>query len=381
MTKTANSCLSAWVVGDDGVHWLPEDEREYNWGLSTPYMGCNRLRCGDCGQFVKSRVRVSLTENTPTLYAEIYDQTEWWLHPKIVSSALSDCRLYLCRCSALVMQSGDSLESPTNTLMHEYAWSCAGHPGLTLPTEFDGVALASPIDFGTLAKERLSHVGSPTLARTDPTPRAVFLARLYRLLPDQAGRDALSLAVAGELTSPVVEQRAAALRFFDLFAKAKGAKALLAAATTHADLFAGVTDPKYPHRTLEEMLYMALTLRLAVSEMDRHNQSTDKATLEVLRSALLAGRQSKEVVTQLGLSDLRWLGEHAGQIAQKSPEVLASLVFAFRKLQDESLVSALRQIQRAGTVSEENLLAQVRKRIVEPRLSTILARLEPPAAT
>lgn len=377
MMNKVNSCASAWVVSDDGAHWLPEDEREYNWGLSTPFMGCNRLRCSGCGQFVKSKARVSLLENTPALCAEIYAREEWWSHPNIVSSPLSDCRLYLCRCSGLVVQSGDAVDPPANDLLREYAWSCAGHPGLTLPTEFDGVALASPIDVASLAKARLSHVGSPTLARTDPTPRAVFLARLYHLLPEQSGRDALSLAVAEELTSPGVEQRAAALRFFDLLPKAKGAKALLAVATANADLFAGVTDPKHPHRTLEEMLYMALTLRLGVSEMDRHNQSTDKATLEVLRSALLAGRQSKQIVTQLGRKDLRWLGEHAGQIAQKSPEVLASLVLAFSKLDDESLVGALRQIQRAGTVSEASLLAEVKKRMVEPRLSKVLSLLVP----
>src|SRR5208283_4827113 len=86
-------------------HWLPTEAFDYNWGRVHPYIGCSRLRCGACGEMVRS-----------------------WPVP-IIS------RHYECRCNrrdegATFALAGRDADDPGAFMS---SWRCDGHPDLALP--------------------------------------------------------------------------------------------------------------------------------------------------------------------------------------------------------------------------------------------------------
>jgi hypothetical protein len=127
---------AGWLIG--GRHELPSDPTECDTGQSS-IRGCNRLRCGKCGQMVRSvpaRVRDGAIDYDTFEYGALYALADLAVSPLLESS--EDWRFYLCRCDCAHIFCETSCDDRDNPWGFP-AWSCAGHPLTGLPRDTDGV--------------------------------------------------------------------------------------------------------------------------------------------------------------------------------------------------------------------------------------------------
>jgi hypothetical protein len=110
---------------------LPDDDWHHHrprpgaWDV----VGCSRLRCLDCGAWVRSAVGVQDNERTYPNLPAVYEERDWSGSPNLAHGARGG-RLYLCRCRlAMVWRDGaQNLATSQESLVRGPTWRCAGHP-------------------------------------------------------------------------------------------------------------------------------------------------------------------------------------------------------------------------------------------------------------
>ncbi len=102
---------------------LPADLREY-YSVRGSIVGCNRIKCRDCGAWVRHFDNCRLAAITVGLaqYEALYEASDP-LRFDFISSTNGVYRVYCCRCAFADTPSANAL--PHLDLPN---WYCAGHP-------------------------------------------------------------------------------------------------------------------------------------------------------------------------------------------------------------------------------------------------------------
>lgn len=234
------------LVGAD--YWLPVEAFEVSWAVAV---GCNNLRCPDCGEAVRSDGQPGRT-----------------------------VRRYWCACR-------EHLETwtywvggePEDLYPENLSWYCDGHPNLTLPVVLDGVTLHAGTDWVAVAAAAILE---EPFRPPGIDIRQAWLVRLFHLLPRE--RAALSAAIAGLMyaTDPCLVL--GALDFFTTERKAPGAERIAAMVTSRRDWLAETPDPSTPSVSLLDDAVLLLHTRLLAT-----GRAADRPALALAKELALAG--------------------------------------------------------------------------------------------
>jgi len=338
-----------FCVGDGSLvtmqQWLPTQPFDYDWGRIHPRIGCSNIRCSACGQTVRA--------------------TPW--------SEYS--REYKCACTAHLADSFLSLGEADGyrgmSAMERPppgAWRCAGHPALTVPCDLDGVHV-SP--------ERLVEVArvgfeSPSFVPPETSGHSIWVSRLYWILP-AALRPALGEAVATLVLDSDPRISVRAMRFFWDQSEASGSERLTAIARDHGARLATIADPDHPGRTVEDELLTALEYR--AFRRDAAGQLVDPEAHEVMRRAVLAGKNPNDVIFTIGRLEPDWLVAYAAEIVTSSPELLQNVVWLLQKLPSEQRHSAYRRLASIDSTTRAALIEHINSEFDGEERARILASI------
>jgi hypothetical protein len=321
---------NAELVG--GSLWLPVEAFEYGW--ASP-VGCNRLRCGACGEAVTASVVAG-------------------------TGGAAAVRRYRCACTqrdeswrSSVAGDLDGLGPPPTR------WACAGHPELALPCLLDGVAVALDGDWREVARRGLV---APPFSPPGVTLGAVWVTRLYRLLGSAAAKTKLGEAVAALVEDPGEEAatRAAALELFFNDPAAPGAERLAALALAQRAQLAQLAHPTRGKTSLLDAVVQGLHERLLV--VDDAGRPVDGAALAAAQQLALDGLGPSSTPYTFGDYAPAWLWQHAAALVRARPRWLGYLAQLVPDAPPALRGPALRQIAALGAAEEAALrdeLAQV----------------------
>lgn len=326
--------------------WLPAQPFDYDWGRTNPQIGCNHIQCSGCGQSVKA---------TPA--------TEY-------------SRRYQCGCTEYVASDVTSLGQPDgysglSALENPPPsfWACAGHPALPVPTDLDGVRV-SPERFVEVAR---AGFASPPFVPPGTVGHSIWVSRLYWILP-ASQRAALGEAVATLMKDqdPVVAVRA--MRFFTEQPDAPGNERLSTVARDQGARLATIADPDHPRFTIEDELLTALESR--AFRRDSAGQLADAIAHDVMRRAVLAGKNPNDVIFTFGRLELDWLAAHAVEIVASSSALLDPVVWILKKLPSDARDSAYRRIANIDPTTRSSLHELVVREFEGEEQAQILAHLD-----
>ncbi len=216
--------------------WLPTLSNRYSWDSR---IGCNNVRCCECGHSVRHAARLSIRDRN--IDYELLAETEDWSTLPFVRPASG--RLYACRCS-LVSISGPKPSQPSeHSFEHEFGversgWHCRGHDAPSIPVNIDGVTVQDGWDIDALAEQVLMGENpariDETAQRSMSFDRAMWLVDLYHVLPEPWDGQ-VDKAVSRLLESDDLAVRAGALSFYRHMPYVP--------ATRAEELFRGFDDP------------------------------------------------------------------------------------------------------------------------------------------
>jgi len=241
-------------------HWVPADPCEFAPGDSIlPAVGCNRLRCTDCGAFVRNLPGLGRATGASLDPVALFESSA----PAQLAGVVPDTlvRLYVCRCRLHGEHVTRLLETDDALRGVGLPWACAGHPAARFPLRLDGALIdpAPPLDdlVDDLLCARIPAALHPAIRDL-----AGFQAvRIHRLLDAAETRHALADGVADRLTHPDPLRRRGALGFYRLVPLARGAETVIA--LRHRRSLWSVADPCDPQIALRQ------TLRLAIDAIER----------------------------------------------------------------------------------------------------------------
>lgn len=302
--------VGGWVVGAD--MFVPEDPSDYAGGAST--FGCNRLRCGACGEWVRQRAGVDCP-GLPGHLAALYDTDDWTTLPFVRRFRLG--RLYVCRCTGWLETSMHATGDPSPDAMAgdpSLPWGCAGHPTATLPLVVDGHRIDATTDLDALVARVLGgwspDTGPPP---TSWSPHA-WLNRLRRRLADLPAARSIGAAVARHLDDPVL--RGGAIAYFCGYPRDPGFDRLLALAADPAKLHAKTPDrpkqgPSYPY-------WLGWAVRCRLFSVRGEPDGDDREALRILEESFLRGDAGlvREDLDAIERVDAPWIASHAAGIAR-----------------------------------------------------------------
>lgn len=300
-------CIPAGsLVGPD--LWRPSEPFDYAWGR----FGCNQLRCGACGEPVRSHVVPG-----------------------------KGVRRYACACQSrnerdyLVLGADAGFD-------HEFVtrWYCAGHPRLALPATIDGIAVAPDGPFAPIVG---SALGSPPFVAPGFRGTSFWVQRLFRLLVDAPQQPQVSRAVGAELSSADPAVVRAATDFFRELPWAAGAEQLAEVLDRDRARLRATPDPGSPSgASLHDRFLEVLEPRLAVV---RDGAPVDRAALDAARRALIAGEAGSGMIVRIAASDSTWFIDHAADIVRARPACRDRVVGALHRLPAAERPRAARALQ------------------------------------
>src|SRR5262245_59968207 len=88
---------------------LPSDLCEYFCRETLVLLGCNRLRCERCGEWVRNQPRLALEEGVPRDIPALFASQAWTDLPFVYRSR--DLRLYACRCTVWEAANNNEIEN------------------------------------------------------------------------------------------------------------------------------------------------------------------------------------------------------------------------------------------------------------------------------
>ncbi|MBA3459312.1 MAG: hypothetical protein H0T46_05080 [Deltaproteobacteria bacterium] len=282
-------------------------------------------------------------------------------------------RRYECRCIAHVENASTSLAgNPGAYPGHEFAnpgWACAGHPALAVPSELDGVQISAE-RFRDIARVGFA---SPPFVPPESEGLAIWVSRLYWILPESF-RPALGDAVADLLLDPDARVAVRAMRFYREQRMAMGQERLTEIARDHGARLATITDPDDPRYTLEYQLLSALVLRGF-----RHDDAgglIDPEAHELLRQAVLAGKNPDDVIYTFARLELEWLVANAVEIVKNGPERVTEIVYLLRRLPMDQRLVVYRAVADLSPDIRAALLKNIDADFKDEERTQILAHLE-----
>lgn len=348
---------------------VPDDLCEYQHPNVGALVGCNRLKCSDCGAWVRHGPPgfVAKEDARPHL-AEIYE-AENWRRLACLKKGPTSHRLYVCRCTAWAGNHDYMMADPDPEYTDPVLpWRCDGHPVPELPVEFDGEVLSSETDFDAFVDRVMDGwCPRPVFKRGEQGP-SLWLIWAYAYLLGLPEADAFSRACALRVSDsdPAIAGRV--LHLFARFPQAEGVAHVIDRATDHPERIAvGYAVPeRWTYSTEIELLAARLAQskepkdEIDTSAMNlfrralltpRNDLSTEtlgsldvddyeKKVFDILR-ADLPSRMLEELrgTSAFGDNDLEWLANHAADIERAGPTrwkvVLSVLSWADRTRKEE----------------------------------------------
>jgi hypothetical protein len=236
------------------LHWIPANPIEYGASASIlPAIGCNRIRCDACGEWVRVVHGRAPSDGNPIAPASTYATAAAQLDSMLSIDGLAN--LYLCRCRWHAERSTQWIEGADDFRPLDLPWRCAGHPQPAWPLHLDGIVIESPWVAETMI-ERLLRGDDAGRWHPAIAPVAGFGAvRLARLLGASAQRD-FAARVAAMLTHAETAVRHGALGFYRLLPAAQGFERVLQ--LRHKRTLWSAPDPTAPERSLRWTLRLTL---------------------------------------------------------------------------------------------------------------------------
>ncbi|OLF17668.1 hypothetical protein [Actinophytocola xanthii] len=315
------------LVGAD--YWLPVEAFEVGWAVAV---GCNNLRCPDCGEAVRSDGQPGRTVRR--YWCACQQHLETWTH----------------------WVGGE----PEDLYPEKLRWYCAGHPNLTLPVVLDGVRLDAGTDWGAVAAaavlEEPFHPPGIDL-------RQAWLVRLYHLLSRERAA-ALSTAITELLYATDPRLVTGALDFFTTERKAPGAERIAAMVTARRDWFAETPHPSTPSVSLLDDAVLVLHTRLLATD-----RAADRPALALAKELALAGVGPYDTAGTLLDHDPKWLWTNASALVQANPEWADRIAYLATQQRASTRPGLLRDL---ATVAPAAARKAVTERIPEPERQQLL---------
>jgi hypothetical protein len=326
---------------------LPTAPWEFDADPACYVVGCNRLRCGSCGQLVQVRGPWRLLRGDiewPTAHAD----PAW---PTGTTGGVEHdptVRLYICACQGWV---ADRVRAPELSMdwepfLGEEAppWSCDGHPPVTLPWAVDGVVWGDPEGAAALTRQALEGAlaSVPRFLQAEPS---AWLVRCERLLGHTKLAGVIRRVCANSLGDPDAKVRARAadlLRFrADTAEAGEAAKALRG----HPSLWGGRSDPFAPSCPASARLQDTVATRLTAGCATDEERDAVRACVDDWLTP------NDRLARALVASDAQWFAPRIPRIFERSPssDLVFTLVAAGRERDDAAIDAALLALApRAG---------------------------------
>jgi hypothetical protein len=304
--------------------WLPTEPFDYDWTIGGLFIGCNQLKCGNCGEMVRATIE-------------------------------GNVRKYTCACNwNPVSYGGQSVGAPINEMTGEMLpWACCGHPSLTRPTTLDGVALSVSSDWKTIARDTIGRKLAPPGVAKASNLRGFWMQRLYNLVGDGAP---IAAAMAELLSDADARMRVAATSFFTTNSRAPGAERAAQAMDEHPELFAGVPDPDNEKLTLWDWMESVLSLRI----------DEDPVAEKVLKERALSPPGIGAGIFTLARTRPDWLADHAQEVLNAAPEDWKRLVYSLRNVSSALVLNLARQVVQRRLASRDDIVEWARLELGEP---------------
>lgn len=357
MDIRTNSCSSGgYLVG--AKDWLPLSPISFHFGAPGVAIGCNQLRCGECGsavRFAQGWESHSPLDHDP---AALYEAKDWTKVPGLVQGSMT---LYVCRCNYLFVDLAMAMdlnsEMAVETGEDFPSWGCGGHPQFTLPGTVDGRLLETAEDVEEFVEEILAGAWK----KSHPNPvqygfPGFLLWRLYALVRETELGEKVSHRVLEALTDERPAVRAVAIAFFKVFPDAPGADRLAEIYKLNAKCFTGIPNPFSDQQDLDLHFELALQARTA--------RTYDPAALTIIRENMVGDAPlNGERFHLLQEIDRVWLEDHRDEVLTAVPELIDSWVWMVRAWPEEILLQELHSIARQTPLSPDQLKAAVRKQL------------------
>jgi len=340
---------------------LSVDSSEYDPLTVAPVIGCNRLRCTQCGCIVKIG-RGFFCENgeEDSRALELFETEDWSKLPFLTKIHFS--RLYACRCRAWNSISTQFLADPERDYTDPFIpWSCSGHPRAGLPFLVDGFSVETGCDFECLVAKVIGEDWTPPEAQlTFQEMPAQWLIRLYSRLLGLPEADQLSLAISEHASNGDEWCRGAGFYFFESYPRAEGywkfVEVLQNTEPRLSRMSARVKDRE--RRPFRRTGYDLLVARLSScgSEID----DVDRRTLDLVRICLLDLGKTvvlPEHFQAIARMDGEWLAYHTVDVVRQRPRLWQPILDAFRSLDDDaSVVIASVGLRQSRCVTSKKLV-------------------------
>ena len=259
---------------------LAFDLCEFQDDATVAPVGCGRLRCATCGEWVRSgppglTIKVGASIDSAVLYAAPnWADLAVFEHRTPGLRNGSRVRFYACKCcrweSDYEYVLGNERDSPNDP---DLPWSCAGHPSPVLPVVLGGLTITGETDWEVIVGKILGGKCPRALElpqRFGDGP-SIWLGWLFVYLRGLPAADDLSFAIAKRCddNDPTVVGRV--LFFFKRFSEAKGVELLVALSEADVHCVAiGYPIPEhYKASTLWDVLAARLALRKKGDEIDK----------------------------------------------------------------------------------------------------------------
>lgn len=310
------------LVGAD--YWLPVEAFELGWAVAV---GCNNLRCADCGAAVRPDGPPGRT-----------------------------VRGYRCACQ-------EHLETwtywvggePEDLYPEKLSWRCAGHPNLRLPAVLDGVTLDAGTDWVAVAAAAMLE---EPFRPPGIDVRQAWLVRLFHLLSREQ-QAALSEAIAELLYATDPRLVTGALEFFTTERRAPGAERITAMVTSRRDWLAATPDPDRPS-SMSLLDHALLVLHTRLLDTGR---ATDQPALALAKELALSGVGPDDTAYTLLDHDRKWLWANARSLIHANPDWADDLAFLATQQRASMRPRLLRDL---AAVAPEATRKAVTERIPEP---------------
>jgi hypothetical protein len=299
---------------------VPADPSERAHPADVSTVGCNRLRCSQCGEWVRNQAGLQFAGEGPGA-ATLMATADWRTLPG--ADTVSDARIYACACAVWQADVSRRVDDKPDVLeMPLPEWRCGGHPAAALPLDVDGESIGAATDLDALA-ERVIGSWIPPQVR-DGTMRdcpPYWLARLMGRLEGLAAGEELASAMAARLDAPEEGPRAAAFLFFARHPRAPGFARLLEQCERHPGRVGerlAIPCKSSFRREISAADVLARRLESAPAgggdELDRRAQKILRRTAAQAGDAL-----SEDVFGALARVDGEWLARNAPALERARP--------------------------------------------------------------
>jgi hypothetical protein len=340
---------------------VPEDSSEYQWHFRSPLVGCNRLRCGNCGVLVRSRGGYHARIEAKDHGREVWESADWSGFPFLDhGSAQAQYRLYVCHCGYAQLADIQSVEYLEERDL-SWAWRCDGHPPPELPVRWGGVEISTETDLLELVRRVKESDASPF----HPT-------HLRARLAGTALEAAVERAAEVCLTDASRAVRLVALGFYYTHPRALGAGRMLELMQGDRALFAGVPDQLSVGNDGEARLVFTVAHLYEAGAMDPAEVGT------VLRAEALRPGKARPVVAALCAKDTDWVIQHASEIVRATPAAAPSVIagVAQARMVRFDIVAFARPLLDTPGINRAHVREEIERRVVGNHRIDLLALVD-----